>query len=149
MECDEIKRRLNANFPMEMQALDVYVPEQKLKNVAYAEYEIKIHSNAVDNETPLKLKTLFSDDVFVTKKSKGNEKEINIKDFIHSFEAQMCDGDVVINTVVCSGSDKNLNPELVVDAIRKNTALLNGPLDEEFYSIMRKEMLTSELTPFK
>lgn len=149
MECDEIKRRLSENFPSEMEVLDVYVPEQKLKNVCFAEYEIVIHSGGIDASTPSALTELFSSDAFVTKKSKGSEREINVKEYISSINVRTENEDIVINTVLCSGSEKNLNPELLIEVIRKNTELLKGSAIEEYYSIMRKEMLDCDLRTFR
>ena len=85
MDCEEIKRRLNKNFPMEMECIDVYVPEQKFKNIAYIDYDIEIFSKSIDNSSAMLIENMLKNDLFVTKKSKGSEKQINIKEFIHSF----------------------------------------------------------------
>lgn len=149
MECEEIKRRLNESFPAEMEALDVYFPEVKIKEIAYIDYEIRINSTKISDQVCEKLENMFSNDLFVIKKSKGNEKEINIKEYINSFSAKLEGGEIVIRTVLCSGGDKNLNPELLVDTIRKNTELLNGSPLEEYYSVMRKQILKANLEVFK
>ncbi len=149
MECEEIKRRLNDKFPSEMEALDVYFPEQKIKEIAYIDYEIRIHSSKISDDTCQRLEDLLSGDLFVMKKSKGSEKEINIKEYINSFSASIQDSELLIRTVLCSGSDRNLSPELLVDTIRKNTELLCGSPLDEYYSILRKQMLKSNLEIFK
>lgn len=148
MECDEIKRRLNENFPSEMEVTDVYVPEQKMKNVVYIDYIIKIQSKSINDSTPFQVMRLLQTDVFVTKKSKGTEKQINVKEYIHSVSTFIEDGTLVIKAIICSGSDKNLNPELLVEAIRENTHLLKGSPLEELYSIKRKKMLCADLSEF-
>ena len=149
MECDEIKRRLNDNFPSEMEALDVYFPEAKIKEIAYIDYEIRINSTKISDGICEKLENMFSHDLFVIKKSKGSEKEINIKEYINSFSAKIEQNELVIHTVLCSGGEKNLSPELLVDTIRKNTELLNGSPLEEYYSILRKRILKGNLETFK
>lgn len=149
MECDEIKRRLNDNFPSEMEALDVYFPEAKIKEIAYIDYEIRINSTKISGGICEKLENMFSHDLFVIKKSKGSEKEINIKEYINSFSAKIKQNELVIHTVLCSGGEKNLSPELLVDTIRKNTELLNGSPLEEYYSVMRKQILKANLEVFK
>lgn len=148
MENEEIMRRLNENFPLEMKVIDVYEPLEKPKNIAYIDHEIKIHSPNITDKTATELETLFSNDLFITKKSKGNEKEINIKDFISSFGAKYDGENIVINAVLCAGNDKNLNPELLVEAIRKNTNIFDTDLIHSFYSIKRIKMLKEDLSEF-
>lgn len=148
MECEEIKHRLANNLPKEMEIIDVYFPESKLKNVVYIDHEIKIHSAAITKDTPKQIESLFENDVFVMKFSKGNEKQINVKEYIYSLNATLVGDDLLINAILCAGSDKNLNPELLIDAIRKNTKILNGSPIEEYYSIRRKDMLTCDLKSF-
>jgi radical SAM-linked protein len=150
MELDDIKERLNKNFPEEMEVLDVYIPEQKFKNIAYIDYEIVIHSNKVDELTPKLLQNVFVGDIFLVKKSKGAEKEINIKDYINSISFELCtESSVKIKAILSAGNEKNLNPELVVEAIRKNTDLLNGSPIEQYYSVFREKMLCEDLTVFQ
>ena len=149
MECEEIKERLARNFPDEMKVIDVYVPESKLKNIVFIDYEMEISSPEIKEDTADKITMLLSGDVYVTKKSKGTEKEINIKEYIKSFKVENGNGKIKINAILYGGNDKNLNPELVIDAIRNNTKLLNGSPVEEYYSIMRKRMLCEDLTEFK
>lgn len=149
MSCEEIASRLSANFPDEMKIIDVYVPEVKLKNIIYIDYEMEITSPNVGENTANEIEELLSKDVYVIKKSKGTEKEINVRDYIRSVSVKNEDGRIKIYTVLCGGGDKNINPELVIEAIRSNTNLLNSSPVEEYYSIMRKRMLCEDLTEFK
>ena len=149
MDCEEIRQRLNANFPDEMEVIDVYVPEQKLKNITYIDYELLISSKAIDDNSPEQIEKLFSNDIFVTKRSKGTEKQVNVKEYINSLKATLIGKDLQIRAVICSGSDKNLNPELLIEAIKTNTRILNGSPLEELYSIKRKEMLDLSLNIFR
>ena len=149
MDCDSIKKRLSENVPGEMEIVDVYEPSEKFKNIAYIDYDITISSPQITSETALKIEELFSGDAFVTKKSKGSEKQINVREYIQSFSVLTENNFLKIKAIICSGSDKNLNPELLVEAIRKNTNILNNSLLDEYYSITRKEMLCADLTIFK
>ena len=149
MDCEEIKERLSRNFPDEMKVIDVYVPETKLKNIIFIDYDMEITSPSIKEDTADKISDLLSKDVFVTKKSKGTEKEINIREYINSVSVKNENGKIKIGAILYGGNDKNLNPELVIDAIRSNTELLNGSPVEEYYSIMRKRMLCEDLTEFK
>ena len=149
MSCEEIASRLSDSFPDEMRVIDVYVPEKKLKNIVYIDYEMKITSPSIKEETAEAITHLLSEDIFVIKKSKGAEKEVNIKDYIKSAEVKNEGGNIKINAILCGGGDKNINPELVIEAIRANTGILKGNPTEEYYSIMRKRMLCEDLTEFK
>ncbi len=149
MPCDEISRRLSANFPEEMKVVDVYVPDTKLKKISYIDYEITISSLYVEETTAQEINSLFQKDLYIIKKSKGNEKEINIREYIKSINVNYLNNNIVINTVVCSGNEKNLNPELIIEAIKKNTGILTKSPISELYSIIRKRMLCEDLTEFK
>jgi len=149
MSCEEIADRLSESFPAEMKVLSVYVPETKLKNIEFIDYAMEISSPSASCEIVSQLNELFSKELKIVKKSKGAEKEINVLDYIKSIEFSYVDGTVKINAVIHSGSEKNLNPELVIEAIRANTKLLNGSPLEEYYSIMRKRMLKADLTEFE
>lgn len=148
MSCEEINERLSRNFPDEMRIVDVYVPDKKLKGITYIDYEMEITSPAIDDNTADEINNLLSSDVYVVKKSKGTEKEINIRDYIKSVSVKNESGNIKINAVIYGGGEKNLNPELIIDAIRANTELLNGNPTEEYYSIVRKRMLCEDLTEF-
>lgn len=149
MSCEEIASRLSNSFPDEMKVIDVYVPEQKLKNIVYIDYEMEIVSPSVKDDTADVISKLLSEDLFVTKKSKGTEKEINVKDYIKSVDVKNEYGKIKINAILCGGGDKNINPELFIEAIRANTGILNGNPTEEYYSILRKRMLCEDLAEFK
>lgn len=149
MDCEEIKKRLNDNFPSEMEAVEVYIPNQKFKNIAYIDHDIEIISKSANEITKKQIEKLFENDLFVIKKSKGSEKEINIKDYVQSIKVSLIDGRLYINSVICAGSDKNLNPELLIEAIKSNTPILNGSPLDELYFIRRKNMLCQDLSIFK
>ncbi|MBQ8163729.1 MAG: DUF2344 domain-containing protein [Clostridia bacterium] len=149
MSCDEISRRLSANFPEEMKVLDVYVPETKLKKIMYIDYEITISSPYIEASTAEKINLIFSNDLYITKKSKGNEKEINIKEYIKSLKSRTSDDKIVIDAIIASGSEKNLNPELLIEAIKQNIGILTTSPISEYYTIMRKDMLCEDLTKFQ
>ena len=150
MELSEIKERISKNFPDEMKALDVYVPEVKFKNIAFIDYTIKINSPKITENTANDIENLFKNECNVTKITKsGNEKSVNLCEFIHSLKAENNNGEIVISTVLCADSEKYLNPELLIEAIRKNLDILTSDTTEEYYSILRNKMLNSDLTEFK
>lgn len=150
MDANEIKERISKNFPDEMKVLDVYVPEVKFKNIAYIDYTIKLVSPKITEQTAANLKNLFENECNVTKITKsGSEKTVNLCEFIHSFNAELANGEIVINTVLCADSEKYLNPELLIEAIKKYLDILTTDTTDEYYSILRNKMLNYDLTEFR
>lgn len=147
---NEIKRRLEKNFPEEMKVLEVYTPEVKFKHIAYIDYTIKLVSPKITEESASEIKDLFSKECNVTKITKsGNEKIVNLCEFINSISVENINGEIVINTVLCADGERYLNPELLIEAIKQNTGLLTLGTTDEYYSILRNEMLNNDLTIFR
>ena len=149
MPNEEIKERLARNFSEEMKVLDVYTPSTKFKIITYADYTIKLYSPKVGMELCEKIKALFSQPCMIIKKSKSGEKEVNICDFIKSIDVCLNEDAIVINAVVCAGNESNLNPELIVEAIRKYLDAMNSEGTQEYCTIMRNKMLDSDLNEFQ
>ena len=148
MSHDEIKERIQKNFPDEMKVLDVYTPEVKFKNIAYASYTIKLYSPRISSDTAEKINKLFSRECIITKKSKSGEKEVDICTFIKALDARREDDYVVIDATVCAGNENNLNPELLVEAIRKYLDIMNSNTIEEYCTILREKILDFDMKEF-
>lgn len=149
MPLDEVSARLKKNFPDEMKILDVYTPSVKFKHLAYIDYTIKLHSPKITQSTKSQIEELFTGECNITKTTKsGNEKIVNICEFIHSLSVELVDGDIVINTVLCADGERYLNPELLIDAIKNNIDILTSGTTQENYSILRNKMLNNDLTEF-
>lgn len=149
MELDEIKARIQRNFPAEMKVMDVYVPSVKFKEICYADYTIRLYSPRLEADTHEKINELFSKECIINKKSKSGEREVDICSFIKSINAQRVDNYVEIHTIICAGNESNLNPELIVESIKKYLGILNSGSVDEYSTIMRNRMLDSELNLFK
>lgn len=149
MDLEEIKSRIQSNFPADMKVLDVYVPQVKFKAISYADYTIKLYSPRLEANTHEKINSLFSKECIVTKRSKSGEKEVDICSFIKFIEAKPVNGSIEINTVICAGNENNLNPELIVDAIRRYLGILDSNSVDEYTTIMRNRMLNEEQKEFK
>ncbi len=145
---EEIKNQLNACLTDEMYVLDVYKPENKFNDIAYADYTIRIKSALCDSTTPEKIKEIFSSPVIMTKKTKSGEKEVDIREFIHSLDVNYIDDVLVINTVLATGSMANLNPEYVVNALRQNLSILSPDDVNQSYTVMRNKFMTADMSLF-
>ena len=148
MAFEEIKERIQRNFPADMKVLDVYAPEVKFKAISYADYTLKLYSPRLEADVHEKINDLFSRECIVTKRSKSGEKDVDICTFIKSLDAKKSEGFVEINAVVCAGNENNLNPELIVEAIKKYLGVMNSESMEEYTEIMRNRMLDFDLNEF-
>ena len=145
---EEIKNQLNAQLTDEMYVLDVYKPESKFADIAYADYTIKISSHMVCEELKDKVTSLFASPVTMIKRTKSGEKEVDITKFIKTLNVEIVDGKLVINTVLSTGSSENLNPEYLINAMREALSILDKNNVEESYTIMRNKFLLSDMSLF-
>lgn len=148
MPHEEIKERIQRNFPLEMKVLDVYTPQVKFKNIGYIDYTICIYSSLIDDDFAEKLSSLFEKECRIIKKSKSGEKEINISDYVKGLKVSSKAGCAEIHTALSADSENYLNPELFIDAIRQNLNILNKDSLEEYYTIRRNKMLDFEMNEF-
>ncbi len=145
---DEIKRRMNDSLPQGIRIVDVYDDFMDSHDIAYSDYVYKFEFK--DNETALqKIKAVLdSDEIMALKKGKKGKrrilKETNIKEFIVSYNISIRGDEVVLNTRLLAGPDKNLNPSLLFDTILR---LID--MDFEWKSISRIRLLTKDLKEYK
>ncbi len=146
---DEIKNQLNAQLTNEMYVLDVYRPESKFNDIAFAEYTIKIKSALCDNTTPEKINAIFASPVIMTKKTKSGEKEVDIREFVKSLNVDYRDGTLQINTVLATGAVANLNPEYLISALREKLGILSPDDVNQSYTIMRNKFFFADMSLFR
>lgn len=134
MNIDLFVGELNSTLPDGFRILSAYYPENTKNSlmslVKEAVYEIKIK----DDIDLLKVNELFnSEKILIEKKSKDKKKidEIDIKDKIIQFELK----DNVCVFHVYAGSNNNLNPSSIIDAIEKYVKKI------EDYEVHRKELI--------
>ena len=152
ISCEDIVKKLNAEMTDEFYITDAYYPQNDFSEIAYATYEIRIHSEDMAENDAEKVQSLLTTSpLIMTKKSKSGEKEVDIISLINSVEASYDKEDdcIVINATVRASSKEYLNPELLVTAIRQNLGLLCTDPMKEHYSIMRLELLKEDLSIFR
>ena len=149
MSNEEIMNRINENFPKNMRVLEVYQPEVKFKNIQYAKYSITLYSPKISNSTKDEIANLFKGECLMEKKTKSGLKEINICDYIKEISVESEQGVSIIEAILSADSEKNLNPDLLVSAIKKDLGILNTTGTEEYYTIMRQEFLQDDLSVFR
>ena len=87
----------------------------------------------------------------MTKKSKSGDKEINIIPLIDQSKIGWCDEtqEIVMQLRLATGSAQNLNPELLISALKRELGILQGDPTREHYTIMRERFLTADYKEFK
>ena len=50
---------------------------------------------------------------------------------------------------LATGSKQNLNPELLISALKRELGILSGDPTKEHYTIMRERFLTADYNEFK
>lgn len=148
MSNEEIMNRINENFPKDMRVLDVYRPDVKFKNIQYARYNISIFSPKITKSTREDILNLFSRECLIEKKTKSGLKEINICDYIKKLSVEANTGEARIEAILSADSEKNLNPDILVGAIKKYLSIANTIGTDEYYKIMRQAFLTADLEEF-
>ena len=145
---DEIKSRMNDALPQGIRIVDVYDDFMDCHDIMYSDYVYKFEFQ--DNETALKKieAVLECDEILALKKGKKGKrrilKESNIKEFIVSYNLSIRGDDIVLNTRLLAGPDKNLNPSLLFDTIIR---LID--MDYEWKSISRIRLLTADCKDYK
>ena len=146
---DELKSKLNAVMPSGIKILRVTEPVMKANKIAYAEYEIKIDVNNDDVYTVESwIKNCLSQKYLGASKmgksgGKKIEKEINLIDYIKSFDINFSGKTIGLDTYLKAGTNDNLNPILLMDTLKKELRI-----DAEKLSIMRKRLLTENMEDF-
>ena len=100
-------------------------------------YIIKVQYNDSVNLEE-ELKTLLEEKEWNTiKKSKKGEREVDIKALVYDFKFWIKDNELVINTLIQSGSREHLSADLLVNYIKEKTT---GANLDAFVDIKREEM---------
>ncbi len=149
MSCKDILDRLGAEFTDEMRILDVYYPEEKFSEIAYARYECTVASDKADKPSPKEVESLLTTSpLTMLKHTKSGEKEIDIVPLIKNVSCKAEDGVLALDMILCAGSERNLNPELPVRAVCECFGLAEGELPCT-YRLLRKNVLKEDLTVFR
>lgn len=100
-------------------------------------YRIKVKYNSTDSLKE-ELEAMLKDYEWKTiKKSKKGEREVDIKSLVYSFEYEVQENLLVIETLIQSGSREHLSADLLVQYIKSKTTNVN---EDAFVDIKREEM---------
>lgn len=138
LDCDDIsneefKKRLADSLDTILEIKKVYDPDVKLGKVKSAVYSVEIPDLSEKSES---IKSVLANPFPVSKKTKsGNEKELDIKSMIFSYDVAEKSGSTIIMLELASSGESYLNPELVLKSLT-----LSGIHIPEEYDITRNEI---------
>ena len=136
---EQVFNSLNGLFPEGLTLISCCDPIMKSGEVAFADYLIQFDD--VEAGFSQKLNEFLLRESIITKKKtkKGTYKDINLKEFIHSFNISNDE----LGIILSAGGSNNLNPKLVIDAFASE---FNIQLP--FYKVTRTCLLNSKMEKF-
>lgn len=152
MSCEDIRDRLNAELTDELCILDAYLPKNDFSQIAWASYEIEVFTCDADASLAKKANdVLTTSPLVMTKRTKSGEKDVDIIPMIKSADVHYDNetGTIKLSCVLSASSTEYLNPELLITALKENIGILAGDPSVEWYTILRTNLLTSDLKEFK
>lgn len=142
MTNEDIFERLSSTTPSGINIIKVYESSAKAREIANALYNIKLYmdKDKIDNFY-YSANCILSGDTLIAEKmgKKGKRKvlkQVNLIENMKSFEIEKSDDGIILNVVLAAGSSKNVNPQLLIDALKKQIGD-----DIELAEITRKELL--------
>lgn len=121
MPFDTVRDRLNAVMPEGMSILSVAEQKKKITEIAWAEYEIILSSEAPERVFADIEALIGQDEIIVEKKTKKGMKDIDIKPFVGITGFGGSDGLISFGMRLPAGTQTNLNPSLFLDALKKTS----------------------------
>lgn len=112
-----VVENLNANLPPDINILEASAPQIKAKDIVSAEY---IFSIALEDDiSEDSIKGFFEqNEIPAIKKTKRGEKEINLKEFIHSYEmVDLTKETLKLKLVLSAGGENNIKPGILADKL--------------------------------
>ena len=152
MDPAEVMARMNQQLTDELRVTEVYVPETKFNDIAYAAYEFEIHTEGADAALADRISALLHKaPLMMTKRTKSGEKEIDIIPQIRCADVSYdAEGDCIrLSAELAATTDNFLNPELLMTALIQHCGVMQGDPMKEYYTIIRRRILTGEGKDFR
>lgn len=148
---DDAKEILNKNMTDEMQVLEAYYPTEKFTELKWLSYTMIVKTQMDSVELASKCNKLFEkDQIFVLKKTKSGEQNVDIKPLIHSANATATGDLVKLNLILSADQSCFLNPEYIADALRNAFGILTEEsITTDYYTILRERAYKANMAEFK
>lgn len=145
LDCEFIKRSLSNSLPEYLKVLEVIRIDDRLPSlmslIEASEYDIRIISKDTISLNHMDITNFINlNNIIVQKKGKNGIKEVDIKPFIYKIYFEKIDSnDIIIKAIMASGSKNNLNPELLIDALKQ---YINGMQNITIRDILKNKTYT-------
>lgn len=148
---DQAKEILNKNMTDEMQVLEAYYPTEKFTELKWLSYTMIVKTQMDSVELASKCNKLFEkDQIFVLKKTKSGEQNVDIKPLIHSANATATGDLVKLDLILSADQSCFLNPEYIADALRNAFGILTEEsITTDYYTILRERAYKANMAEFK
>lgn len=113
---DEIKQRINDVLPEGIEIIKAANQKKKTSDIAFADYEIKIFCEDIQKCRDSLIDFFAQETILTEKKTKKGSKTIDLKPDTEITGITAQNGSVVINLRLPAGSNKNINPSLIIDS---------------------------------
>lgn len=138
---DAMKSKLQAVMPKFIEIVSVHNPVMKNSEIAFAEFKVVFDDG---NYTDTLKEFLSREEILTVKKNKkGVLKTVNLSEKIKNWSADYTHGKTVLSIVLPAGSQENVNPVLLLDALKSEMCEI------PFYEITRHSVLNGNLEEFK
>ena len=146
MPCEEIKNRLETQFPEGIAVIDVYEAERKVKEIKWLSISGVLEYDERDAAAMAgKLNEFYAaESIVITKKKKRGMGESDIRPAIRDISFAQSGRDVSMRALI-SAQEPTLNPELITDALRQ----LAPDIAPDFAKFRRLEIFDENMQVFR
>ena len=146
MPCEEIKNRLETQFPEGIAVIDVYESERKVKEIKWLSISGVLEYDERDAAAMAgKLNEFYAaESIVITKKTKRGMGESDIRPAIRDISFAQSGRDVSMRALI-SAQEPTLNPELITDALRQ----LAPDIAPDFAKFRRLEIFDENMQVFR
>lgn len=146
MPCEDIKNRLETQFPEGIAVIDVYEAERKVKEIKWLSISGVLEYDERDAAAMAgKLNEFYAaESIVITKKTKRGMGESDIRPAIRDISFAQSGRDVSMRALI-SAQEPTLNPELIADALRQ----LAPDIAPDFAKFRRLEIFDENMQVFR
>ena len=146
MPCEEIKNRLETQFPEGIAVIDVYEAERKVKEIKWLSISGVLEYDERDAAAMAgKLNEFYAaESIVITKKTKRGMGESDIRPAIRDISFAQSGRDVSMRALI-SAQEPKLNTELIADALRQ----LAPDIAPDFAKFRRLEIFDENMQVFR
>lgn len=122
---EKLISRMNSALPPDLAVFDVTEPVMKAGQIASASYQLLLDPETASAEEICdKIRALFElSEVLVPKHTKSGMIDFDLKPYLHHVEVSVKDQSVQIDAFLPAGSTMNVNPMLLLEAMKKYLGL--------------------------